>query len=259
MLLKEAMLFANKKHHLYLMNMDETTKLNPDQKADAARLKSIFQEWKESRRAKGESGTQEAVAHALEISQSAFSQFCRGIRPINVDLLTRMHSLFGWEPTSISPTLAKKMSKVATAVGVVEPEDHVPIKMVDAKASAGNGDLVFSDDVSKILMFRKDYLAKNNAKKDDVIAFPVSGNSMIDEHIIDGAVVLANQKQTEPRNNMIYVIRIKRKLYVKKLVQIDGLWLARSCNKEKAKDFPDIKLGEDDRLIGHAFWCGFGL
>src|SRR5690606_21333019 len=38
-------------------------------------------------------------------------------------------------------------------------EDHAPIRLVDAKASAGKGQLVFSDDASKVLMFRRDWLA----------------------------------------------------------------------------------------------------
>lgn len=239
--------------------MADTPELTPEQKADAARLKSIFQQWKLDERARGNSGTQEVVALALGMSQSAFSQFCRGIRPINLDLLTKVHGLFGWEPSEISPNLAKKMAEVAVASGATEPEDHALIPMVDAKASAGKGEIVFSNDLKKTLMFRRDYLTKNDAKPEDVLAFEVAGDSMIDMHIIDGSVVLANRKRKDPISKRVYVVWIGGELYVKQLVKVDGLWYARSRNINRMLDYPDIQIDVEDRVVGRAFWCGFGL
>src|SRR5690606_19804229 len=116
--------------------------LTPEQKADSARRMSIFQQWKADERAQGRAGTQEVVAHALHIPPSAFSQFCRGIRPINADLLSNVHRLFGWDPLEISPTLAKKMAEFAEAAGGMDLGDHAPIRLVDAAASAGRGEVV---------------------------------------------------------------------------------------------------------------------
>ncbi|WP_368647790.1 helix-turn-helix transcriptional regulator [Castellaniella ginsengisoli] len=139
-------------------------------------------------------------------------------------------------------------------------EDHAPIRLVDAKASAGKGQLVFSDDASKVLMFRRDWLAKNDAKPETTLAFEVDGNSMVDLHIIDGSVVLANRKKTEPVSKRVYVVWIDGKLYVKQLVKKDGMWWARSHNAAEADDYPDILIQDlDDRVVGRAFWCGFGL
>lgn len=137
--------------------------------------------------------------------------------------------------------------------------DHAPIHMVDAKASAGKGRIVYSSDETKILMFRRDYLAKNDAKPGDVLAFEVDGDSMIDMHIPHGAVVLANRKKTDPIAKQAYVVWIGGELYVKQLIQKDGLWYARSRNAAKENDYPDMQIGNDDRIEGHAFWCGFGL
>jgi|GEM_PF-3378803 len=138
--------------------------------------------------------------------------------------------------------------------------DHVPIKMVDAKASAGKGSLVLSTDVSKILMFRRDYLTKNSARPDDVIAFEVRGDSMVDMHIVDGSVVLANRSKKEPLSKRIYVVWIDGELFVKQLIKHEGMWYARSHNKERAGEFPDMAIENmDDHIVGRAFWCGFGL
>jgi len=239
--------------------MEKDSKSTADVIGDAQRLMSRYKTWKAERHAAGERVNQEAVAGALNMSQSAFSQFCRGIRPINVDLLTKLKNHFGWEPSEISPTLALKMAEVAAATGAIDPEEHAPVKMIDAKASAGKGRIVYSEDISKLLMFRRDWLAKNGAKPETVLAFPVDGDSMIDAHIPDESVVLANTALCEPISKRIYVLWIDGQLLVKQLVQEDGVWLARSHNAARAKDLPDIQIDIDDRVVGRAFWCGFGL
>ncbi|CAM4270708.1 Peptidase S24/S26A/S26B/S26C domain-containing protein [Bordetella tumbae] len=138
-------------------------------------------------------------------------------------------------------------------------DDHTPIRFVDAKASAGKGKLVFSDDIAKTLMFRRDWLAKNDASPEDTLAFHVDGASMTDLHIVDGAVVLANQKKTDPISKKVYVLWLNGQLYVKQLVKQKGVWYARSHNANQADDYPDIQIEPDDRIVGKVFWCGFGL
>lgn len=138
-------------------------------------------------------------------------------------------------------------------------DDHALIHMVDAKASAGKGELIFSGDSKKMLMFRRDYLAKNDAKPEDVLAFEVAGDSMVDMHIIDGSVVLANRKKKDPISKRVYVVWIDSELYVKQLIKADGIWYARSRNINRMTDYPDIQIDVEDRVVGRAFWCGFGL
>lgn len=239
--------------------MEQDSKSTADVAGDAARLMSTYRQWKAEQQASGERVNQETVAHALGMSQSAFSQFCRGVRPINVDLLIGLKNHFGWEPSEISPTLALKMAEVAAAAGAIDPEEHAPIRMIDAKASAGKGRIVYSDDVSKLLMFRRDWLAKNGAKPETVLAFPVDGDSMVDAHIPDESVVLANTALREPISKRIYVLWIDGELLVKQLVQENGVWYARSHNAARAHELPDIQIDIDDRVVGRAFWCGFGL
>ncbi|MBV2180918.1 MAG: hypothetical protein KUL86_06735 [Castellaniella sp.] len=139
-------------------------------------------------------------------------------------------------------------------------EDHAPIRLVDAKASAGKGQIVFSEDVTKVLMFRRDWLAKNDAKPDQTIGFEVDGDSMTDMHIIDGSVVLANRRRTDPLSKRVYVVWINGELFVKQLIHRDGAWWARSHNAAKSGDYPDILIEDPAaRIVGRAFWCGFGL
>lgn len=175
-----------------------------------------------------------------------------------------------WENGKTAPK-RQRLAKVADALGVTveflslgttpdENPDHAPIRLVDAKASAGKGQIVFSDDTTKILMFRRDWLAKNDAKPDQTVAFEVRGDSMTDLHIIDGAVVLANRRKTEPRSKRVYVLWIDGELFVKELIRREDAWWARSHNAAKADRYPDILIDDPAaRIVGRAFWCGFGL
>lgn len=175
-----------------------------------------------------------------------------------------------WENGKTAPK-RQRLAKVADALGVTveflslgttpdENPDHAPIRLVDAKASAGKGQIVFSDDITKVLMFRRDWLAKNDAKPDQTIGFEVAGDSMTDMHIIDGSVVLANRRRTDPISKRVYVVWINGELFVKQLIHRDGAWWARSHNAAKADRYPDILIDDPAaRIVGHAFWCGFGL
>ena len=173
-----------------------------------------------------------------------------------------------WENGGTAPK-RKRLEQVAEALDVTveyllsgsdQDGEHAPIHLVDAKASAGKGEVVLSDDVKKDLMFRRDWLAKNDAKPDQTIAFEVSGDSMIDMHIVDGSVVLANCGKTEPISKRVYVLWIDGNLYVKQLVNKDGSWWARSHNSAKENEYPDMLIEDAAaKIVGRAFWCGFGL
>ncbi|QBH21041.1 LexA family transcriptional regulator [Alcaligenes faecalis] len=187
--------------------------------------------------------------------------------------LRSWQSIQQWENGATAPQ-RKRLEQVAAALGVTtdfllrgnslnkedgQGADYVPVQLVDAKASAGKGTLIFSADDNKELMFRRSWLAKNGAKPGDVLAFPVDGDSMIDAHIPDGSVVLVNTKSIDPVQNRIYVLSVDSELMVKELIQISGNWYARSRNKEKTGSLSDIPIGVDDRVIGRAFWCGFKI
>lgn len=188
--------------------------------------------------------------------------------------LRSWQSIQQWENGATAPQ-RKRLEQVAIALGVTAEflmhgradngdgnpsEEYVPVRLVvDAKASAGTGRLIFSVDDNKVLMFRRDWLTKNGAKLGDVLAFPVEGDSMIDAHIPDGSIILVNTKITEPSPNRIYVLSIDGKLMVKELVQKEGCWFARSKNKELLDDLRDISVGLNGRIIGKAFWCGFKI
>lgn len=171
-----------------------------------------------------------------------------------------------WENGSTAPKRTR-LTKVAEFFGITEQfllngeeqGDHVQVALIDIKASAGKGKIVFSEDESKGLMFRRDYLERVAGKNSKVAAFHVEGESMIDRHIPDGSVVLFNTSVTDKKKGKVYIFRIDGEIYIKELVKVNEEWYARSYNNSKKDKYPDIKLGDADTILGQVFWCGFSL
>lgn len=232
--------------------------LTQSQLADAERFSNAYLKWKNAQKAAGKPSNQDYFASLFGMTQGAISQYKVGKIPLNVNFLVQACKVLGCLPSDISPNLSEKIEKIADVSGSVN-EEHASIHLIDAKASAGKGTIVFSADETKTLMFRQDFLLKNGAKPSDVIAFPVTGKSMTDMHIIDKSVVIVNKKNKEPLNKKVYVLWIDGELFVKQLIFKDGLWFARSHNKEHLEEFPDIQIDIDDRIVGSVFWCGFAI
>src|SRR5690606_26122039 len=158
--------------------------LSPLQLEDAARLRKIFVAWQAEQKEAGRPSSQLAVAPLFGFGQSALSQYINGKIPLNIEALLKFTEVLGCKPDAISPVLAAEIENITAVAGGVAEISHMPVRMVDAKASAGAGHIVLSDDVRKMLMFRRDWLLQNGVRKDDdVLAFEVDGDSMIDECI----------------------------------------------------------------------------
>lgn len=195
-------------------------------------------------------------------TQGAVWQFLNASTPLNAEKAVAFATALDVPVRSFSPRLADEIEGLAVGVELApaDPDSiHASVRMVDAKASAGKGTLVLSAESSKDLMFRRDWLLKNASKPNDVLAFQVDGDSMVDLHIIHGAVVLANRNKREPVNRKLYIVWCDGELYVKQLVKSGDHWSARSHNKDKAADYPDMPLKDMDRIEGRVFWCGFEL
>lgn len=172
-----------------------------------------------------------------------------------------------WEKEDGTAPKRKRLEAVAAALGKTveyllngdEESDYAVIPLVDAKLSAGTGQLSFSQDISNYLSFRMGFLKKRGARKDKLVAFPVKGDSMEDRHIIDGSVVLIDRASQTPRSGHIYGLWIDDNIYIKETIRLkSGEWIARSHNRAKA--YPDIPINiEGNGLIGEVIWCGFEI
>lgn len=82
----------------------------PNRKADAARLEAAITEWKMARRAAGLPSTVRALGEMCGgLSQSAVSQYSRGIIPLNIHALSLFSNALNVYPEDISPGLARSL------------------------------------------------------------------------------------------------------------------------------------------------------
>jgi len=145
-------------------------------------------------------------------------------------------------------------------IGPDATEEHAPVRLIDAKASAGAGRVVFSEDTLKTLMFRRDWLGRHGITDEKYAAcFEVDGQSMVDAGIPDGSVVITNLRETDPHPKKIYLVHTEYGLIVKQLVHEGGRWIARSRNEADKARYPDLLVGPEARVLGRAFWCAFEL
>lgn len=224
-----------------------------------ARINTAFQEENNRRKAEGSPRlTKTDLWKAAGVSSSAATFWFDGTNGADLDTCVKIAPLLRISPAWLFDGTPPKNPAPAAERDYVD-EEHAPVRMVDAKASAGKGTIVFSDDAKKVLMFRRDYLAKNDAKPEDALAFTVDGDSMVDMHIPHGSVVIANRKKREPVSRRVYVLWIDDELCVKQVIKADGRWWARSHNQAKSDEYPDLPIEHGDRIVGQAFWCGFDL
>lgn len=132
------------------------------------------------------------------------------------------------------------------------------VKRVNAAFSAGAGSEPDIYEEVSTLSFRRDFLSACGASPESARVVDVKGFSM-EPTIPNGAVLLINTANTEPRNNTIFaLVSQHRGLVVKRLIKKDDVWVARSDNPDGNPDFP-IDDGEPVKIIGRAVWMGAKL
>jgi phage repressor protein C with HTH and peptisase S24 domain len=101
-----------------------------------------------------------------------------------------------------------------TGEGSPDIEDNTAlIELLDQKAAAGQGREV--EDYLEKQYFPVPFTLIRPHKPENLKAVYVSGDSMIDEHINDGDIVIFNTKQTE--GNGIYVVSVGNTLVIKRV------------------------------------------
>jgi phage repressor protein C with HTH and peptisase S24 domain len=232
--------------------------VTPETKAEADRLRQLW----ETR--PGEKLNQTVFGERFDIgNQSAVGQFINGRTPLSlkaargfvVGLNAAGHRI---TLEDISPRLQKIASSLAE-VAPVEDDVFVGVPRKKVVLSAGAGRQAHLVEEVGRLKFRADFLRSVGANPQTAAVVDVAGQSMYPT-IPDGAVVLVSGALREPRDRLIYGLRIGDDLFVKRLVRTaEGGWVARSDNEDRAV-YPDIPLaGDDIELIGRAVWMGTRL
>lgn len=189
-----------------------------------------------------ESGSPSDLVRLLGRSSSFWSDRLRGLKPISTDLAYEIED-------------ALDLGRLTLAGD--EESQFVSVQRINTRLSAGHGAAPQIEEVIGHLKFARDFLRSCGVQPANARVVDVRGHSM-DPSIKDGAVLLISTSNKEPVENQIFAMyKPSEGLIVKRLVRVDGQWIARSDNRE----FPDTKIDNHEHvtLIGRAIWMGAKL
>lgn len=239
--------------------MDEAAKIAIDpaiKKNEAAALKQI---WNATPREKR--GSQEEFGERLAIgSQSAVGQYLRGDIPLNLKAAKAFAEGLQCQISAFSSRLAAEIGELSkhAADNNEENDEFAEVRMLDVCVAAGHGCEPTIEEELGALKFRRDFLRAVGVSEVNAAVITVKGASM-EPTIADGAMLLVNRANREPRSGSIYVFHIAGNgLVVKRVVKSGERWLARSDNDDRTA-FPDFYFDEGATLIGRAVWMGAKL
>lgn len=187
-------------------------------------------------------GSPSALMKILGRSNAYWSDRLSGRKPITTNLAFEIED-------------ALDLGRLALAGGT--EGEFIDVPRIDVKLSAGAGQTPHLEDVIGHLKFSRSFLRSCGVNAASARVVDVRGNSM-EPTIRDGAVLLVSTNNREPTENQIYALaRPVEGLMVKRLVRLDGQWLARSDNR----DYPDFAIGHGEPIyiIGRAIWMGAKL
>lgn len=224
---------------------------------EARRLKAIWDATYTSRKATG-LHSQEAFGERFHIgNQAAVGFFLNGKTALSLKAARGFAEGLGCNISDFSPRLAEEAAKNAEFAPAAE-DDFADVRRIDVKVSAGHGTVPHLEEELGSLKFRRDFLQAVGVSEANAVVMQVQGASM-EPTIADGAVLLVNRANREPRANAIYVFHLEGNgLMVKRVVKSGERWLARSDNDDR-QAFPDFPFDEGATLIGRAVWMGVKL
>lgn len=139
---------------------------------------------------------------------------------------------------------------------VSDEDDFIQISHLSVEVGAGPGRSNSVVEHLSPLQFRRDFLKNAGVSPVNAAVVNVVGTSM-EPTLPDGAVLLLNRADREPRNGSVYAFSWDGEMLVKRFQKVAGTWLAISDNADK-DEHPDIVIdGKADALIqGRVIWMG---
>jgi phage repressor protein C with HTH and peptisase S24 domain len=259
-----------------LVGMKIRRPLTPEEVAESARLKAIYEQRKSAAKAAGRSLTQADVAEACGWSgQSAFSQYATGKVPLNVEALLKLAKALNFDAREVSSRL---MSTVATVqqeriqpsvkLGTIETwDDETPLDddevyvpfLHEVELAAGSGRFAIEESENSRLRFNKKDLRNNGVQFSNAKCVRVGGNSMVPV-LRDGATVGVNvgrNSLSDIVDGEMYAINHNGQLRVKQVYRIPTGIRLRSFNRDEHpdEDYTFQQIQEQQiSILGHVFW-----
>jgi len=261
-----------------LVSMKIRRPLTPEEVAESAKLKAIYEQRKSAAKAAGRSLTQADVAEACGWSgQSAFSQYATGKVPLNVEALLKLAKALSFDASEVSSRLISTVANVQqeriqpdVKLGTIEtwddatplPDDEVYVPFLrEVELAAGSGRFVIEESDTAKLRFCKSDLRRNNVQFSNAKCVIVRGNSMFPV-LRDGATVGVNTGKNSLGDIVdgdLYAINHNGQLRVKQVYRLPTGLRLRSFNRDEHPD-EDYTFAEAQEqqisILGHVFWWG---
>lgn len=124
------------------------------------------------------------------------------------------------------------------------------IPLVEPTLSAGNGAIVYHEDVVEKYAFRRDWLSKAITGKRNAVLMMVEGDSM-EPLICDGDMVMIDQGRKDLRTGKIYAVGIEDVIMIKRVEIVPGQIFLKSDNPI----YSNIEVDPAElRVIGQVIW-----
>ncbi|AJO76468.1 S24 family peptidase [Pseudomonas sp. MRSN 12121] len=230
--------------------------------------------------------SQEKVAEAFGMTQTAISMYLNGLNALNVMTAARFSSVLKEPVSSFSPRIAGVIERLASisvstdatpenrsnevvlspvlawddSTPLSEDEVYVPF-LREIELDAGSGRYAIEENDGSRLRFAKRDLRENGVQFSNARCVTVRGNSMFPV-LRDGATVGVNLGRTsfgEVSDGDLYAINHNGQLRVKQVYRTPTGIRLRSFNRDEHPDedytYQDIH-DQQISLIGHVFWWG---
>jgi len=263
--------------------------LTPEERIEAAILKTIYVKRKAQALKAGKRLTQESIGEACGWSsaQSVVNQYMSGKIPLNIDALLKFAKVLDFAPADVSPRLAAEIDHIARAA---EPSQAKTEATAPAERAESNAELIGtmaawddstplgSDEVAiplykevelaggdgatevievpgRLLRFAKSTLREAGVEEKNAACATLRGRSM-ERLIMDGATIGIDRGSTHIEDGEIYAFDHEGMLRVKFLYRIPGGGLR--IRSENDDEFPDELLTAEQakhiRILGWVFW-----
>lgn len=259
-----------------LVRMKIRRPLTPEEVAESARLKAIYEQRKSAAKAAGRSLTQADVAEACGWSgQSAFSQYATGKVPLNVEALLKLAKALNFDASEVSSRLLSTVASVqqeriqpSVKLGNIETwDDETPLDddevyvpfLHEVELAAGSGRFAIEESANSRLRFNKKDLRHNGVQFSNAKCVKVGGNSMVPV-LRDGATVGVNvgkNSLSDIVDGEMYAINHNGQLRVKQVYRIPIGIRLRSFNRDEHpdEDYTFQQIQEQQiSILGHVFW-----
>lgn len=249
---------------------DRRAERTPEEKAESAALKAIFDAKKEALGL-----TQEKAAADLGITQGSLNNYLSGRNALNPKAAADIARLIGVKVQLFSERLANEIRQMYESVredkkpelaSVVEmptavnDANYAFITQYTARVAAGDGSENNHVEVKGQLAFKRAWLKEKRLRADKLMVVYAEGISMMPT-ISDGDVVLIDETRTDPVDGELFGLKLPTgKDVVKRLQKLkSGEWMVVSDNPDFRPFFFSSEDGDEVKILGRVVWRGGDL